>query len=166
MRAVFVDANPALRAIAERLRPSAAPALDFAFGSAGIAPEAMPALLAGAPIAVIDHTALPIEIARRCTGLTDVVFLGTGARSYMDPEALAEIGIAVHLIKGYGDTAVAECTIALLFAAARGIAAMDGAMRQGRWLRSEGVQLGGKTLGLIGFGGIAAEVARMPLAAA
>jgi D-3-phosphoglycerate dehydrogenase len=82
----------------------------------------------------------------------------------MDPEALASIGIDVHLIKGYGDTAVAECAIGLLFDAARKFAAMDRAMREGRWLRSEGTQLGGKTLGLIGYGGIAAEVTRMALA--
>ncbi|MEO8079199.1 MAG: NAD(P)-dependent oxidoreductase, partial [Caldimonas sp.] len=104
-----------------------------------------------------------LEVARRCAGLTDVVFLGTGARSYMDPEALAGIGVTVHIIKGYGDTAVAECAIGLLFASARGFARMDGAMRQGQWLRSEGIQLGGRTLGLVGFGGIGAEVARMAL---
>ena len=163
MRAVFVDANPALRGIAERLGPIATPGLGLAFGHAGIAAEALPDILHGAAIAVIDHTALPIEIARRCAGLTDVVFLGTGARSYMDPEALAGLGIAVHIIKGYGDTAVAECTIGLLFAAVRGLAAMDRAMRQGQWLRSEGTQLTGKTLGLVGFGGIGAEVARLAL---
>ncbi len=161
MRAVFVDANPALRGIAERLGPDAAPSLGLAFGRAGIAPDAVPEILRGAAIAVIDHTALPIEIARRCPGLTDVVFLGTGARSYMDPEALAALGVTVHIIKGYGDTAVAECTIGLLFAAARGFAAMDRGMRAGQWLRTEGAQLGGKTLGLVGFGGIASEVARM-----
>ena len=160
-RAVFVDANPALRAIAEAVAPRALPSLEIAFGHAGIVPEALPETIAGAPIAVIDHTALPIEIARRCPGLRHVVFLGTGARSYMDPEALAAIGITVHLIKGYGDTAVAECAIALLFAAARDLAAMDRAMREGRWLRREGMQLAGKTLGLIGYGGIAAEVARI-----
>ena len=48
--------------------------------------------------------------------------MGTGARSYMNPEELAELGIDVHLISGYGDTAVAECAIALMWAAARGIA--------------------------------------------
>jgi D-3-phosphoglycerate dehydrogenase / 2-oxoglutarate reductase len=163
MRAVFVDANPALRALAERLGPRLVPALELGFGEPGIAPGALPAKLAGAPIAVIDHTALPLEVARRCGGLADVVFLGTGARSYMDPEALAELGITVHIIKGYGDTAVAECTIGLLWAAARGFAAMDRAMRAGQWLRSEGSQLTGKTLGLIGFGGIGAEVARLAL---
>ena len=161
MRAVFVDANAALEVLARRIGPAAVPALSVGFGHADVTPDELPALLAGAGIAVIDHTALPIEVARCCAGLRHVVFLGTGARSYMDPEALAAIGIEVHIIKGYGDTAVAECAIALLFAAARGIAAMDGAMRAGHWLRSEGVQLTGKTLGLIGYGGIAAEVARL-----
>jgi len=40
---------------------------------------------------------------------------------------------------------------------------MDRGMRAGRWLGIEGVQLTGKTLGLIGFGGVAAEVARLAL---
>jgi D-3-phosphoglycerate dehydrogenase len=163
MRAVFVDANAALRALAERIGPQAVPSLELAFGEPGIAPGALPARLAGAAIAVIDHTALPIDIAQQCRGLTHVVFLGTGARSYMNPEALAGLGVAVHIIKGYGDTAVAECAIGLLWAAARGFAAMDRAMREGQWLRSEGMQLDGKTLGLVGFGGIAAEVARIAL---
>jgi len=161
MRAVFVDANATLRALAESLVAERLPALEIAFGPADVEPDAIPALLDGAAIAWIDHTALPTDVAARCAGLTDVVFLGTGARSYMDPEALAGLGIAVHLIKGYGDTAVAEHTIALLFAAARGLAAMDRAMREGSWLRKDGVQLAGKTLGLVGLGGIAAEVARI-----
>ena len=162
MHAAFVDANPALRAIAERLGPTL-PGLRLSFGRPGIPPAELPEALAGATIAVIDHTAFPLEIARRCPSVRDVVFLGTGARSYMDPEALAGIGISVHIIKGYGDTAVAECAIGLLFAAARGFAAMDRGIREGQWLRTEGTQLGGKTLGLVGFGGIAAETARMAL---
>jgi D-3-phosphoglycerate dehydrogenase len=81
----------------------------------------------------------------------------------MNPEELGELGIEVHLIKGYGDTAVAESAIALMWAAARGIAQMDREMRAGNWLREDGMQLTGKTLGLIGFGGIAAEVARIAL---
>ena len=163
MRAVFVDANPALRALAEAIGPRLLPQLELAFGDADVVPDALPAALAGAPIAVIDHTALPTAIAARCEGLRDVVFLGTGARSYMNPEELAELGIAVHLIKGYGDTAVAECAIALMWAAARGLAQMDREMRAGNWLRDDGMQLTGKTLGLIGFGGIAGQVARIAL---
>ena len=74
---------------------------------------------------------------------------------------LADLGIAVHLIKGYGDTAVAESAIALMWSSARVIAQMDREMRAGNWLREDGMQLTGKTLGLVGFGGIAAEVARI-----
>ena len=69
----------------------------------------------------------------------------------------------MHLIKGYGDTAVAECAIALMWEGARGLAKMDRGIRAGNWLRDDGMQLTGKTLGLVGFGGIAAEVARIAI---
>ena len=163
LQAVFVDATDALWQVAQALPASDLEGVELRPGRADITPDELPAALAGASIALIDHTALPVEIARRCAGLTDVVFLGTGARSYMDPEALAAIGITVHTISGYGDTAVAECAIGLLWAAAKGFAAMDRGMREGQWLRTEGVQLTGKTLGLIGFGGIARETARLAL---
>ncbi len=162
MRGVFVDANGSLADIFERQNRTGDPAVRVN-RDADITPGHIPALLDGAEIAIIDHTPLPTDVARRCSGLKHVVFLGTGARSYMNPEELGELGIDVHLIKGYGDTAVAECTIALMWASARGIARMDREMRAGNWLREDGMQLTGKTLGLIGFGGIAAEVARIAL---
>jgi D-3-phosphoglycerate dehydrogenase len=162
VRGVFVDANGSLADIFERQNKPNDPPVRVN-RNADITPDQVPALLDGAEIIIIDHTPLPTEVARRCTGLKHVVFLGTGARSYMNPEELAELGIEVHLIKGYGDTAVAECAIALMWSAARGISRMDREMRAGNWLREDGMQLTGKTLGLIGFGGIAAEVARIAL---
>src|SRR6202166_1569103 len=162
VRGVFVDANGSLADIFERLNKPGDPPVRIN-RNPDITADQIPALLDGAEIVIIDHTPLPTDVARRCTGLKHVVFLGTGARSYITPEELAELGIDVHLIKGYGDTAVAECAIALMWAAARGIAQMDREMRAGNWLREDGMQLTGKTLGLIGFGGIAAEVARIAL---
>jgi D-3-phosphoglycerate dehydrogenase len=162
VRGVFIDANGSLADIFERQKVAGDPPVRINH-DADIAADQIPAVLDGAEIIIIDHTPLPTEVARRCSGLKHVVFLGTGARSYMNPEELAELGIEVHLIKGYGDTAVAECAIALMWAAARGLAAMDREMRAGNWLREDGMQLTGKTLGLIGFGGIAAEVARIAL---
>jgi D-3-phosphoglycerate dehydrogenase len=162
VRGVFVDANESLAVIFERLAKPGDPPVTI-HRDPDIISDQYPGILDGAEIAIVDHTALPTDIARKCTGLKHVVFLGTGARSYMNPEELAELGIAVHLIKGYGDTAVAECAIALMWAAARGLAQMDREMRAGNWLRDDGMQLTGKTLGLIGFGGIAAEVARIAL---
>ncbi|HEY3459432.1 MAG TPA: NAD(P)-dependent oxidoreductase [Casimicrobiaceae bacterium] len=160
MQAVFVDANPALAALAREMLQVEGVAFAV-HPDPDVRPEALPALLEGADIAIIDHTALPTDIARACPSLRHVVFLGTGARSYMRPEALDELGIAVHTIKGYGDTAVAECAIALAWAGARDLARMDREIRAGTWVRREGVQLGGRTLGLVGFGSIAAEVARI-----
>jgi D-3-phosphoglycerate dehydrogenase len=162
VRGVFVDANESLAVIFERLHKPDDPAVRIN-RDPDIKPEDYPKILDGAEIAIVDHTALPTAIAKQCTGLKHVVFLGTGARSYMNPEELAELGITVHLIKGYGDTAVAECAIALMWEAARGLAKMDRGIRAGNWLRDDGMQLTGKTLGLIGFGGIAAEVARIAL---
>lgn len=160
MKAVFIDANPTLANVAEKLHR----ATDIPLvvnRQADITPEQIPAVMGDANILIVDHTNVPTDIARKCPGLKHIVFLGTGARSYMNPEELAELGIEVHIIKGYGDTAVAECAFALMWTAAKGFAAMDRGMRAGNWLRTDGVQLTGKTIGLIGFGGIAAEMARL-----
>jgi D-3-phosphoglycerate dehydrogenase len=162
VRAVFVDANETLSTMAEQI--IRADGLEVAVNrQPALSPSEMPGLLRRAEIAIIDHTALPTAIAAQCHGLRHVVFLGSGARSYMNPEELQQLGITVHTIKGYGDTAVAELTIGLMWAAAKGIARMDREMRSGNWRRTDGLQLTGKTLGLIGFGGIACEVARLAL---
>src|SRR3954454_5001583 len=121
MRGVFVDANEALAVIMERLELSGDPKVRI-HRDPDITPEQYPEILDGAEIAVVDHTALPTDIAKQCTGLKHVVFLGTGARSYMNPEELAELGIEVHLIKAYRDAAVAECAIALMWQGPRGLA--------------------------------------------
>src|ERR1700710_1984680 len=162
VRGVFVDANESLAVIFERLAKPGDPPVTI-YRDPDITSDQYPGILDGAEIAIVDHTALPTDIARQCKGLKHVVFLGTGARSYMNPEELAELGITVNLIKGYGGRAVAERAIALMWAAARGLAQMDREMRAGNWLRDDAMQLTGKTLGLIGFGGIAAEVARIAL---
>jgi D-3-phosphoglycerate dehydrogenase / 2-oxoglutarate reductase len=162
VRGVFVDANESLAVILERLEKPGDPKVRI-HRDPDVTPEQLPAVLDGAEIAIVDHTALPTDIARQCAGLEHIVFLGTGARSYMNPEELSQLGISVHLIRGYGDTAVAESAVALMWASARVLAQMDREMRAGNWLREDGMQLTGKTLGLIGFGGIAAEVARIAL---
>ncbi|MEK9278393.1 MULTISPECIES: D-2-hydroxyacid dehydrogenase family protein [unclassified Bradyrhizobium] len=162
MRALFVDANDTLAAVTEKLLR--ADKLPVGINrNPSIKPDDLPGLLDGAEIMIVDHTAVPTAIAAKCPKLKHVVFLGTGARSYMNPEELGERGISVHTIKGYGDTAVAECAIALMWASAKSFGEMDRGMREGNWLRRDAVQLTGKTLGLIGFGGIAAEAARMAL---
>ncbi len=160
MKGLFMDAVDDLAAVFRQVVRPDDPSVDV-LEHGFIAPEALPGLLEGYDFVLDDHTQMPTEVMRQCRGLRHIIFLGTGARSYMHLEELEAIGIKVHIIKGYGDIAVAEHSIALMWAAARGIAAMDGGMRRGEWIRTEGTQLTGKTLGLIGFGGIAGEVARI-----
>jgi D-3-phosphoglycerate dehydrogenase len=160
MKGLFLDAVDDLATVFHNVsRPGDPPMTVHQQGD--ISPEELPRLLAGYEFCFDDHTQMPTDAMRQCTGLKHIIFLGTGARSYMNPEELADLGIKVHIIKGYGDTAVAEHAIALMWAAARGLARMDGGMRAGQWLRTEGMELTGKTIGLLGFGGIAAEVARI-----
>ena len=96
MRGVFVDANESLAVIFERLHQQGDPEVRIN-RNPDIKPEDYPVILDGAEIAIVDHTALPTDIAKKCAGLKHVVFLGTGARSYMNPDELAETGIQVHL---------------------------------------------------------------------
>ncbi len=160
MRGLLIDADGPTASLLKRLRrpddpPIAANVADIVHAAD------LPPLLAGYGFVLDDHTQLPTQALRACPDLRHVIFLGTGAASYMDPDALSALGIKVHTIKGYGDTAVAEHTVALMWAAARDLARMDRSIRAGGWGGATGTQLTGKTLGLFGFGGIGREVARI-----
>ena len=160
MKGLFLDAVDDLAEICQRVSRPDDPAVEIN-EQAEVAAADLPRLTAGYDFVFNDHSQMPTAAMKQCVGLKHVIFLGTGARSYMNPEELADLGITVHIIKGYGDTAVAEHAIALMWAAARGIAAMDSGMRAGQWFRTEGLELTGKTLGLLGYGGIGAEMARI-----
>jgi len=158
MKGIFIDAGQGMDAVLRKVTlpddpPVAVNPVDR------VAPEELPGLISGHDFVLDDHSMMPAGAMRQCKGLKHIIFLGTGARSYMDPEQLAELGITVHIIKGYGDVAVAEHAFALMWAAARDLAAMDRHIRAGNWQRIEGAQMRGKTIGLLGFGGIAAEMA-------
>jgi len=159
MRTLFIDCNDQLAPVWQRvLRPDDPPItvnmVPFARGE-------LPRILAGHDICIDDHSYLPTDLVAQCRGLKHVVFLGTGAASYMNVAELTALGVTVHTIKGYGDTAVAEHTIALMMACGRDIARMDRGIRTGTWTPREGMQLSARTLGIIGLGGIGREVARI-----
>jgi D-3-phosphoglycerate dehydrogenase / 2-oxoglutarate reductase len=159
MKSIFIDCNDQLAPVWDKVVRPDDPVIDV--NRKAFAREDLPRILNGYAIALDDHSYMPTELVAQCPQLKHIVFLGTGAASYMNVDELKSRGVIVHTIKGYGDTAVAEHTIALMFAAARDIARMDREVRGGTWTPQEGVQLFGKTLGVIGLGGIGSEVARM-----
>jgi D-3-phosphoglycerate dehydrogenase len=119
------------------------------------------ALLADAALAMNDHTTMDEALLAACPKLKAIVFLGTGAASYIDLAAAERLGIRVRAYGGYGDQSVAEHAIALMFAAARKLAGMDRAIRAGHWEPLNGIELAGKTLGVIGTGGIGKAMVRL-----
>src|SRR4026208_1062435 len=80
----------------------------------------------------------------------------------IDLEAAKKHNITVVNAPMSTSLAVAELTFGLLLAMAREIPRADAGMKQGQWLKKEleGVELNGKTLGLIGFGRIGVEVGK------
>jgi D-3-phosphoglycerate dehydrogenase len=108
-----------------------------------------------------DHTMMDEALLAACPKLEAIVFLGTGAASYIDLAATERLGVRVLSYGGYGDQSVAEHAIALMFAAARRLAGMDRAIRAGHWEPLNGIELAGKTLGVIGTGGIGKTMVRL-----
>ena len=159
MKSIFIDCNDQLDAVFARVYRGDDP--PIVVNTRPVEAAKLPQLINGYDICLDDHSYMPTDMVAKCGTLKHIVFLGTGASSYMDVPALNARGVTVHTIKGYGDRAVAEHTVALMFACARGLARMDRAVRAGTWGPLEGVQLQGKTLGVIGLGGIGSEVVRI-----
>src|SRR5271163_2037876 len=159
MKALFLDCNDQLAPVWQRVIHADDPPIDV--NRKPFATDELPRVLKGYDIAIDDHCYMPTPLVEQCAALKHIVFLGTGPASYMSLADMAARGIKVHIIRNYGDTAVAEHTIALLMASCRDIARMDREVRAGTWVPHEGVQLLGKTLGVIGLGGIGSEVLRI-----
>ena len=83
----------------------------------------------------------------------------------VDVEAATRRGIVVANAPESTVISAAEHTVGLLVALARNIPQAHAALKQGRWERSAwgGVELDGKTLGVLGFGRIGQQVARRAL---
>jgi phosphoglycerate dehydrogenase-like enzyme len=118
------------------------------------------ARLAGADaiINVRAYTQLDDEAFANAPRLRMVSILGTGTDN-VDLAAAARRGIVVTNTPGVGAPSVAELTIGLLLAVARAIPASDARLRLGVWQHDEGLELSGKTLGLLGLGAIGSRVA-------
>src|SRR3954470_10497777 len=159
MKTIFIDCNPQLGAVWQRVYRPDDPAVTI--NTTPFEKNELPQVVGDYDIAIDDHSYMPTDLVRQCKNLKHIVFLGTGAASYMNVAELEAAGVNVHTIKGYGGTAVAEQTVALMMAACRDLARMDRNIRGGIWAPREGVQLFGKILGVIGLGGIGSELARI-----
>ena len=115
-------------------------------------------------IVIRSATKLTGDMIERAARLKVIGRAGVGVDN-VDVEAATRRGIVVANAPDSTVVSAAEHTIGLLVALARNIPQAHAALKQGRWERSAygGIELAGKTLGVLGFGRIGQEVARRAL---
>ncbi|MBD0253460.1 MAG: phosphoglycerate dehydrogenase [Rubrobacter sp.] len=106
-------------------------------------------------------TQVSAEVIDRADNLKAIGRAGIGVDN-IDIEAATKHGVIVANAPESNTVAAAEHTLGLMLASARRIPAADSSLRNGEWKRSafKGVEVSGKTLGLIGLGHVGAIVAR------
>ena len=112
---------------------------------------------------VLDYSEMDAEVLRACDRLRFVSFLGIGYASCIDVAEATRRGVAIAYTPDYGATSVAEHALAMILALTRHIGQAHLSVHEGRWEpgRFQGMELRGKTLGLVGLGPIGTEVARL-----
>jgi D-3-phosphoglycerate dehydrogenase len=112
-------------------------------------------------IIVRSATAIDKELMQKATRLKVVGRAGVGVDN-VDIDTATERGVLVMNSPGGSTTTTAEHAIAMLFALARSIPQAYFTLKAGKWEKSKfkGVEITGKTLGVVGLGRIGSEVAR------
>lgn len=127
------------------------------------APALQHALTHARALIVRNRTAVTEALIAGAADLACVGRLGVGLDN-IDLDACAARGIDVYPATGANTNAVAEYVVTTALMLLRGAYNVTEQMAAGQWPRmalSSGHELGGKVMGLIGFGGIAREVARL-----
>jgi D-3-phosphoglycerate dehydrogenase / 2-oxoglutarate reductase len=111
-------------------------------------------------LVVRSATKVTRELLDRAEKLRVVGRAGVGIDN-VDMDAATNRGVLVMNTPGGNAVSVAEHTFALLLGLARGVPQSNAAIHAGRWEKSaSGMELRGKTLGLVGLGRVGSEVAR------
>jgi D-3-phosphoglycerate dehydrogenase / 2-oxoglutarate reductase len=123
--------------------------------------ELLAALATADALLVRSETPVTVELLDAAPRLRVIGRAGAGVDT-IDVDAATARGIVVVNAPGGNAVAAAEHTLALLLALARRVAAADAAVKRGEWSRASflGIELTGKTLGLIGLGRVGTEVGR------
>jgi len=97
---------------------------------------------------------LPADALAALDRLRIVSWAGTGVARFVPLDEAAARGVTVCNVPSYGANAVAEHALALMLAAARGVARGDRLIRGGGWAQHSGRELRGSRLGVVGVGPI------------
>ncbi len=125
--------------------------------------DEMAAYIVGMAAVIVGDEPITHRVLDQAGGLKVISKFGTHVDN-IDVDVAAARHIPVTFTPGVTHPAVAELTLGLMFALLRGIPQMDRDVRNGKWASVAGSELMGKTLGIVGLGGIGKEVAKRALA--
>lgn len=126
------------------------------FDSRGWDDDQLKAAAAGADIIAVTYRPLSAGVINSLPNLRMIAVAFAGL-DHVDPDATAARGIVVRNAAGYANSAVAELVIGFMISLARSIPQHNAAIRSGG-LSTTGSELGGKTIGIVGAGGIGGRV--------
>lgn len=121
-----------------------------------------------ADLVLTNKTPLSGKTLQALPRLKYVGVLATGYNT-VDVQAAKRLGITVSNIPSYGTSSVAQLTFALLLELCHNVGVHNAAVKAGAWAHNQDwsfwltplVELAGKTLGIVGFGRIGRQVARI-----
>jgi len=108
---------------------------------------------------IIGAHPFPKEVMEKCKNLKIIAKHGAGLDN-IDLEAARALGIKVTNAPALNANAVADLAFGHILNVARGITACNNLVKKGQWKTYIGVDVFNKTLGILGFGAIAKNVAR------
>ncbi|MDO8776533.1 MAG: NAD(P)-dependent oxidoreductase [Burkholderiaceae bacterium] len=159
--------KPVIIVTAADLAPQAVALLkDYELVYAGKTPQ-VPDLIALAgrydPVAyIVRYSSITAELMDASPSLKVISKHGSGTDT-IDKVAAAARGIAVTAAVGANAAAVAEQALALLLACAKSVIKLNARMHAGHWDKAthKSLELGGRTIGLVGLGAIGQRFAKM-----
>ncbi len=132
------------------------------------APEQVLERIQDVDVVISNKVVLNAEHIQHAKHLKLILISATGTNN-VDLVQAKQQGIVVCNCQGYGTSAVAQHTIALMLALATSLIQYDRAVKQGEWNKSPIfclldfpiIELAGKTLGIIGYGELGKAVAKL-----
>lgn len=159
-RVAVVDATPEDEPYLERLRDQLA--TQLAFGAPDVDEIVERSGDASVLATLYTYTNVSREVFERLPELR-LVATRTAGYTHIDTEAAEDFGVAVAIVPGASTPSVAEYTLGCMLALARNLSPAWASTRSGEWAFTEfgGVELRGKTLGVVGLGSTGTRIAEL-----
>ncbi len=133
------------------------------YGGPAVLPDELIERLSGANVVLNARrdTCFDSRVLNSLPELRLISVRGYDTRDHIDIAEATAQGVVITNMPGSSSTSVAEMGIALFLAAAKHVISADRGMRQGLWPRKLGMEVQGKTLGILGLGKVGLEMARL-----